>query len=153
MPTIELAFHCEAITPAAAFDRIQDFESYPRYTEAVVSVDIEDNDPHAVISVWTVRFRKGLLRWTERDDIRRDVATIDFCQVSGDFKTFQGSWRVREEEQGATIVYFTAEFDLGMPSLAELLDPIAAAALAENIELILGGLFGAVRQVDPTIAA
>ena len=39
-------------------------------------------------------------------------------------------------------VVFTAEFDLCMPSIADLINPIAERALRENLEAILRGLLG-----------
>lgn len=37
---------------------------------------------------------------------------------------------------------FRAAFDLGIPSLASIIDPIAERTLAENMQLILRGLTG-----------
>jgi hypothetical protein len=39
-------------------------------------------------------------------------------------------------------VVFTASFDLGMPSLAGIIDPIAEHTLRENMCSILRGLLG-----------
>ncbi|MDV3205559.1 MAG: cyclase, partial [Rhodococcus ruber] len=94
---------------------------------------------------WTVKFRKGLLRWTEHDVLDRDAGTIAFTQLEGDFEVFDGTWRIGRTEDGASVV-FDARFDLGIPSLADILDPVAEGALRENIALILSGLFGEIRQ-------
>ena len=56
-------------------------------------------------------------------------------------------WRVAATEEG-TEIEFTAEFDLGMPTLADILDPVAESALRDNIILILAGLLGAVGLVE-----
>jgi hypothetical protein len=58
------------------------------------------------------------------------------------------------QKPGAVEVEFTAVFDLGMASLAAILDPIAEQALRDSIELILRGLLGeqvsfGVRQYVP----
>jgi hypothetical protein len=40
------------------------------------------------------------------------------------------------------LIRFTARVDLGLPGLADLLEPIAEQALATNIRSILRGLLG-----------
>lgn len=135
------------------YQRIADFAAYPKMTEAVVSVDVGGSDADgAVISEWTVKFRNGLLRWTERDVLDPAELTITFVQLRGDFVTFTGTWLVTpatpgaREEPGAT-VDFEAEFDLGIPSLASIIDPVAASTLRSNILLILSGLLGDATEV------
>lgn len=145
MRSVTMSFVLPGIDPSAAFDRIGDFESYPRLTEAVVAVEVAHGDAGEVRSSWTVKFRKGLLRWTEHDVLDRDAGTIAFTQLEGDFEVFDGTWRIGRTEDGASVV-FDARFDLGIPSLADILDPVAEGALRENIALILSGLFGEIRQ-------
>lgn len=148
MRTVGLRALATEVDAATAYDRISDFARYPEFTDAVVSVEVGSADDHAVVSSWTVKFRRGLMRWTEHDTFDRDASTIEFEQLSGDFATFRGVWRVTATEEGAEIE-FTAEFDLGMPTLADILDPVAESALRDNVTVILGGLLGAVRLVAP----
>jgi hypothetical protein len=42
-------------------------------------------------------------------------------------------------------VTFDAELDMGIPSLAAIIDPIARNALRDNVLLILTGLLGSLR--------
>ena len=91
--------------------------------------------------MWAVNFRNGVLRWAEHDVVDRATWTITFVQTEGDFEHFDGSWRLTQVGDDVTI-RFDAVFDLGMPSLAPILDPIAERALVENIERILTGLTG-----------
>ncbi len=92
-------------------------------------------------SDWVVNFRNGILAWTERDAVDRTARTIAFEQLDGDFAVFTGSWAVAPDGDG-TVVRFEATFDLGMPSLAPMVDPIAERALVDNIRAILEGLLG-----------
>lgn len=139
----------------AVFSRIADFERYPQYTEAVREVAILERDGAVLTSTWSVNFRSGVLRWTERDRFDRHHRVIEFAQLDGDFERFTGGWRVVQEPDGVE-VEFTAVFDLGMASLAAILDPIAEQALRDSIELILRGLFGAqlcfCRAIRPRLA-
>jgi ribosome-associated toxin RatA of RatAB toxin-antitoxin module len=146
--TVSLRAIATEVDATTAYDRISDFVRYPELTDTVISVEVTDADHQAVVSTWTVKFRRGLMRWTERDTFDRDGGTIEFEQLSGDFASLRGMWRVTATEEG-TKIGFTAEFDLGMPTLADILDPVAESALRDNITVILGGLLGAVRLVAP----
>jgi hypothetical protein len=58
---------------------------------------------------------------------------------------------------GGTLVRFDAEFDLGIPTLAAILEPVAEAALRGNILKILAGLLGEAQEIvvdaaDPQVA-
>ncbi|WP_432196079.1 type II toxin-antitoxin system RatA family toxin [Streptomyces sp. bgisy027] len=128
--------------PAAVYHRITDFRRYPELTDTVREVRVDALPDGSVVSDWTVSFRGGLMRWRERDTFAPDTLTLTFEQLSGDFQTFEGSWRC-EPRDGGTLVVFTASFDLGIPTLAEILDPVAESTLRTNIARILAGLVGA----------
>lgn len=125
----------------AVFVRISDFESYPKHTKAVREVVIVEMDGVTLTSTWSVNFRNGVLRWTERDRFDHRNRVIEFTQLDGDFKRFAGGWRV-VQKLDVVEVEFSAVFDLGMASLEAILDPIAEQALRDSIELILRGLLG-----------
>ncbi|MDC0771981.1 type II toxin-antitoxin system RatA family toxin [Streptomyces sp. HD] len=128
--------------PAAVYHRITDFRRYPELTDTVRDVRVDALPDGSVVSDWTVSFRGGLMRWRERDTFAPDTLSLTFEQLSGDFQTFEGSWRC-EPRDGGTLVVFTASFDLGIPTLAEILDPVAESTLRTNIARILAGLVGA----------
>ncbi|HEX8067908.1 MAG TPA: SRPBCC family protein [Thermoleophilaceae bacterium] len=118
------------------FERIEDFESYPHITDAVRSVRVTRDGSDTLTSHWEVNFRNGILKWQEEDRVDRDARRIRFDQVAGDLAAFSGEWAVDERDGGA-VVRFTGEFDLGIPSLAPMLDPVAERALGDNVaELI-----------------
>lgn len=146
MRTTEFRFRTEDADAATSYARISDFARYPEVTDAVLSVELDQADSAEVVSTWAVKFRRGQLRWTERDVFDRAAGTIEFEQLTGDFALFRGRWRVDATARG-TEIEFRAEFDLGMPTLADILDPVAESALRDNITLILGGLLGSVRPL------
>ncbi|MEW1599508.1 SRPBCC family protein [Streptomyces sp. NPDC093808] len=141
MPQVTLDALVPGTTAPVVFDRLRDFAAYPKYTDAVREVIVTEAGADTVDSQWWVNFRNGVLCWRERDTIDTTALTIDFTQTEGDFDTFSGSWQVQQHAEAVT-VRFTADFDLGMPSLAALIDPIACDALIEAITLILRGLLG-----------
>ncbi len=141
MRTVTLETLVPAARVDAVFARVSDFGRYPEYTDAVREVTITDHDDGTVDSDWSVVFRNGLLCWSERDHIDPAAYTITFSQTDGDFDTFHGSWQAYQAGPDATLT-FTAHFDLGMPSLAAIIDPIAEHTLRDNMQRILRGLFG-----------
>ncbi|MFE0046404.1 SRPBCC family protein [Streptomyces albireticuli] len=154
MPTVTLRVLAPAIAPTDAYARISDFARYPELTATVESVVVRPPSPDgSVLSEWAVHFRNGLMKWTERDTFSPEASAIAFEQVSGDFATFRGTWGVGADGAG-TLVRFDAEFDLGIPTLAAILDPVAEAALRDNILKILEGLLGEAQEIvaDPELA-
>lgn len=140
MPSVSVAAAVPGARPDEVFAAVADFAAYAGHTEVVREVMVTET-PAGVESAWWVNFRSGVLAWTERDDIDRDGRRITFEQLDGDFALFTGSWAVDPAGDGAAVL-FDATFDLGMPSLAPMIDPIAERALVDTIRAILGGLLG-----------
>jgi ribosome-associated toxin RatA of RatAB toxin-antitoxin module len=142
----------DGLAPADVYGRITDFRRYPELTDTVREVRVDAPLPDgSLVSEWTVTFRGGLMRWRERDSFSPETLSLTFEQLSGDFQTFEGSWRC-EPRDGGTLIVFTASFDLGIPTLAEILDPVAESTLRTNIARILVGLVGA-EVIDECAAA
>ncbi|MFB7939352.1 type II toxin-antitoxin system RatA family toxin [Streptomyces sp. NPDC056049] len=142
MPEVTLDARIPDTTAPAVFERLRDFAAYPKYTEAVREVTVTDIGGDTLDSDWSVNFRNGILCWSERDRVDAANLTIEFTQTDGDFDRFDGAWTVHSHDDGSVTVRFNARFDLGMPSLAAIIDPIACQALTEAISLILRGLMG-----------
>lgn len=153
MRTLELHLHAPDVDPDRAYALISDFARYPSMVDTVREVVVDEPASDGSIrSAWTVRFRTGLLQWTERDVLDPVARTIDFRQITGDFHEFHGQWRLDEAAAGGTMATFTATFDLGMATLEAILDPIALSTLHANIVLIARGLLGAAEEVQPQVA-
>lgn len=155
MRSIELSLRSSAADADAAFHRITEFELYPQLVDEVKSVVVH---PHSgdepLVSEWEIYFRNGPLRWTEVDYIQHAARRIVFEQVDGDFEVFRGSWLVEPLDAAGCAVTFEAAFDFGIPSLAGVLEPIAAKVLKEGITLIVHQLLGDAEVLgDPAIAA
>ncbi|MGW7281891.1 aromatase/cyclase [Streptomyces sp. NPDC054844] len=142
----------DGLAPADVYSRISDFRRFPEYSDTFREVHVEPSLPDgSTVSNWTVEFRGGLMRWRERDTYSPETHSLAFEQLSGDFQTFEGSWRC-EPRDGGTLVVFTAAFDLGIPSMAEILDPVAESTLRTNIARVLRGLANA-EVIDERAAA
>ena len=141
MPDVAVTAAIPRAAPDEVFAAVADFASYAKHTDAVRDVVVRSVDGGATESAWEVNFRNGVLAWTERDLVDPAARRIDFEQVDGDFVVFTGVWAVEPDGDGVT-VRFTASFDLGMPSLAPMVDPIAVRTLVDNVQAILRGLLG-----------
>nr|WP_234319358.1 SRPBCC family protein [Streptomyces sp. NRRL S-237] len=134
-----------------AYARVRDFARYPHLVPIVRRVDVAPAGPgHTVVSDWEVDFRNGVLAWTEEDVFDDTAMGISFRQTEGDFETFDGRWAITPHDAdgngngegggaGCT-VRFEAEFDFGLPSLSQIIDPVAERVLRETIETILRAL-------------
>jgi Polyketide cyclase / dehydrase and lipid transport len=116
-----------------------------------VVTEVSEN---VTVSAWEVAFRVGLLRWTEEDTFDPAALSITFRQLDGDIALFDGSWQCTDTASGSQIA-FTARLDMGIPSLADALEPIAARTLTDNIVTIVRGLTGTAELVaaDVTVPA
>lgn len=154
MPEVTLDIQIPDRSAEKVFDRLRDFAAYPDFTDAIREVRVTAVDNNTIDSKWSANFRNGVLCWSERDRIDPVGLTIEFTQTDGDFEQFDGGWYVQQDGT-ATTIRFTAVFDLGIPSLAALIDPIAARTLLDTIALIARGLFGdgvTLREPEPLAA-
>lgn len=124
------------------YEAVADFKRYAELTEAVRSVELRgEREGGGLLSDWEVNFRNGILRWSEEDWFDRDAGTIRFAMVNGDFEAYSGAWEIHSGDDGP-LVRYRASFDLGVPSLSHVIDPIAERALYDNMVLIMTGLLG-----------
>ena len=154
MRTVAVTATAPGLDADDVFERVADFERYPQVCETVLSVSQEHLDGERTRSTWEVEFRDGVMEWTEEDRLDRRARTIEFTQTIGDFEHFAGRWAVRPQGSDS-VVEFRAEFDLGVPSLGNLLEPIAGRSLRENIAAILRSLLGEQVRIatEPELAA
>jgi len=133
------------------YETLAGFERYPVLCDAVQNVAITKVSENLSVSHWEVTFRAGQLRWTEEDSFDPGAWSIRFRQLEGDMAVFDGSWECIDAAQGSEI-FFSARIDMGIPSLADALEPIAARTLIDNIVSIVRGLVGSAELVSSEVA-
>lgn len=141
MRHVEIHAFIRDLNARTVFDTLADFGHYARLVDTIVSVDIERESAEYARSNWVVKFRNGLLKWSEEDWFRREELRLDFRQTEGDFDEFFGGW-VLENAPGGVKTAMIVDFDFGVPSLASIVDPVAERVLTDVIHQILKGLFG-----------
>lgn len=152
MPRVWVRCHLSERDPEKLLRHATDFARWPEASDSVNWVTVEKQPDGTDISNWEVTFRQGLLRWSERDWLELDKNSAFFELIEGDPHRFDGLWHVEVGEQGSKLT-FDAEFDLGMPSLAHVLDPIAVEAVEDAIESVMRGLYGDDFEIEFTDAA
>jgi ribosome-associated toxin RatA of RatAB toxin-antitoxin module len=130
------------------YQRIAAFPDYVGLCEAVREVEVLDKGDRHMTTNWEVYFHRGILRWTEHAEFVPEEGLINFTEVDGDIDEFRGDWRIEDRADGVSVV-FSVVFDIGIPTLEHILDPIAEEALYDNISSILHGLLGDAVSVAP----
>ena len=151
MRTVRLRLHVPHQPASEVYAALADFGRYPELCDAVQNVAVTDVSENRTVSSWEVTFRAGLLRWTEEDTFDPAALSITFHQLEGDAAVFDGSWECVDAAQGSEIV-FAARLDMGIPSLADALEPIAARTLIDNIVSIVSGLTGSAELITSDVA-
>ena len=151
MRLVHLRLHVPDQPANDVYETLADFERYPELSDAVRSVAVTRASENMTVSHWEVTFRAGLLRWTEEDTFDPGARSITFRQLEGDAAVFDGSWQCVDATPGSEII-FSARLDMGIPSLADALEPIAVRTLSDNIVSIVRGLVGRAELVGSAVA-
>jgi Polyketide cyclase / dehydrase and lipid transport len=125
----------------AALGRVANYRNWPGASDTIRSVEVQEDGDGTSVSRWEVTFRGGLMRWSERDRLDLDGLEHSFKLIEGDPHGFAGTWRAEPTENGCLLT-MDAQFDLGMPSLSHVLDPIAVEALEDAVADVVQSLFG-----------
>jgi len=122
---------------AKVWEAIKSVEAYPSYMSTVRSVEVLDTDGAKRTCAWSVLLKGSILQWTEIDVIHDERWTIEFDQIDGDLDQFVGFWSATPQADGTVRTRLLVDFEIGIPVLADMLNPVAARALAENAETML----------------
>jgi ribosome-associated toxin RatA of RatAB toxin-antitoxin module len=136
------------LDPRRTFSVLRNFESHVQFSEVVRSVRVEPLPDGGRCSHWEVAFRDGILCWTQRDEFDEDRLTASYTLIAGDPAALEGQWSVHPDNGGCRVV-FRSEFDLGIGSLSELLDPLAARILRETVSTQMSEIFGPGFVIEP----
>lgn len=152
MRSVAIQFSVPDRDADAVYRTVADFARYPELSEAVRDVVVTSVEDNVTVSRWEVAFRAGILRWTEEDRMDPARRHIDFRQLEGDIAEFEGSWDCADTDGGATLS-FAARLDMGIPTLADALEPIAVHTLVDNTVAIVQGLFAGATVTDVSTPA
>ena len=148
MRTLEIAAILADVDADDAYDLLSAFEQWPDWSPVIKSVRIKAARGKTIETVWSVAFLEGTLNWTEEDVFDPAHRTCRFRQTEGDADHFCGHWSLTPFGTGCRF-RFSVEFDLGLPSLSDILEPIAEEELRDNLHSVLTGMFGDAVEFAP----
>lgn len=138
MPLIEETINVR-MSAAELFPIISDFEKYPDMMADVKKVTILERGEGYTVSEWINEIDGRVIKWIEKDLIKPEENRIDFEQVKGDLKMFEGFWQL-DEAGSETKITFNISFEFGIPMLAPLLHPLISKKLRENMKQMLADI-------------
>jgi ribosome-associated toxin RatA of RatAB toxin-antitoxin module len=116
---------------------LMDIEQFPTYMSSVEQIRILESDADTRTAEWSVLLRGSILKWTERATIHPERHQMEFVQIDGDLSVFEGCWRLDDLCPGRTRAELAVSFEIGVPLLARMLNPIARESLHDNTEEML----------------
>ena len=140
MPEVKIDLEVKAPIERV-WETILDIERYQESMETVRSVRVvEQTDDTHRQAAWSVLLKGSVLEWVEEEDLDHEAHTVVFKQISGDLDHFDGRWALDALDPGRTQVVFEVEFEIGIPMLADMLNPVAQRSLQENCTEMLRGI-------------
>lgn len=140
MPSVSLDIKIKAPVDRV-WDAVLDVERYPDSMANVRWVKILERDGATLRrSAWSIVLKGSILEWQEEDRLDPEARTVSFHQLSGDLAEFDGEWSLEELGPELTRVTFDVSFEIGIPLLAEMLNPVAQRSLGENCKEMLAGV-------------
>ena len=141
MPVVEVA---ETIAAPArtVWDVVNDVESYPRLMEHVRSLRVLERGDNVRLLEWEVELKGCVMRWIEREELQPEKLRIEYRQIEGELAEFAGFWQLEPIDDASTRVVLSVNFDIGIPMLSEMLNPVAERAIRDNSRAMLTSLAG-----------
>jgi ribosome-associated toxin RatA of RatAB toxin-antitoxin module len=140
MPEVKIDLEVRAPI-GRVWETVIDIERYQDSMDTVRSVRIvEDHGEGRRQVAWSVLLKGSILQWEEEEHLDHEAHTVVFKQLRGDLEHFDGHWALEALSPEQTKVIFEVEFEIGIPMLAEMLNPIAQRSLHENCTEMLKGI-------------
>lgn len=138
MPVIESETFIAA-PPRLAFELACDHDRYKDYgVKDLISVrTVEPDDGHGhQITEWVWNLKGAKIRYRERDFHDAEKLSIHVEQTAGDLKHYVTDWAFLPEGDGTR---FTSrvEFEIGIPMLSGLLDPVAKLVIRGTVDALV----------------
>ena len=139
MPEVHIAMEVRAPIERV-WATVIDIERYRDSMDTVLSVRITEQTDEHRRAAWSVLLKGSILAWEEEEHLDHEAHTVVFKQIRGDLEHFDGHWALEELGPEQTRVVFEVAFEIGIPMLAEMLNPVAQRSLQENCTEMLRGI-------------
>jgi|SRR6478609_3775237 len=123
------------------WDTLLDLESYEESMDNVRWTRlVGDDNERTRRAEWSVLLKGSILEWEEEERLDHDAYKVVFKQLRGDLEFFDGYWSLEELGPNETRAHFEVVFEIGIPMLAEMLNPVAQRSLQESCFEMLRGI-------------
>jgi len=123
-----------------SWELVNDLDAYAGVMEHVRSLEVLERGTNYRVTAWEVDVKGCVMRWVEHEDLDPDHYRIEYRQVEGDLEDFQGFWQLYPVTDDISRVVLSVRFEIGVPMLSEMLNPIAEHAIRENSRAMLMSL-------------
>lgn len=138
MPYVEVSKVINA-SKGQLYEILKDMEKYPQFMKDLKSVKVLERDANTTLTEWQTSIMGNKIKWVEKDIFDDENKHISYHQHSGDLHKFEGEWILKEDTAG-TRVTLTVDFEIGIPMVSGLLNPVAKLMIKENCENMLNAL-------------
>lgn len=138
MPYVEVS-KVVNVPKSEVYEILKEMEKYPQFMKDLKSVKVLERHANTTVTQWETKIMGNTIKWVEKDIFDDENHHISYHQQSGDLHKFEGEW-ILKEEPGGTRVTLTVDFEIGVPMLAGLLNPVAKLMIKDNCENMLNAL-------------
>ena len=128
-------------TKEAIMSLFKDIEKFPEFMKFVKEIKLIENSDSRVLSKWNIDLAGAQVNWKQEDIFDEDRSKIKFRMIQGDFKSYEGEWRLNSIP-GGTRVCLKATFDWGIP----VLEPHVKNTLERKAKIALLGMLKAIKK-------
>ncbi len=136
MPQVEVS---EVISAPVqrVWDVLNDIEAYPQLMEPVRSLKVIETGTGYRLAVWEVDIKGCVMRWTEREEPDPANYRLEYRAIDGDLDEFAGFWQLEALSETTSRATLFVKFDIGLPMLSDMLNPVAERAIHDNSRKML----------------
>jgi len=138
VPVVETGVEIPGVSVLGVWEVVSAFERYPATMADVIGVDWLERAEDRGVTAWRVLLNGSELSWTEAD-VFHPHTRIEFEQTEGDLEVWRGAWELEPASDGVR-VRLVVEFDLGVPSLSAIMDPLGIRAIRSNSHAMLAAI-------------
>lgn len=139
MPTIEVHELLQAPIEKV-WELVRDVEGYPQRMETVRDIEVLESGENWKLVAWEAELKGSILKWVEREEQDPEAYRLSYRQVDGDLERFDGYWQLTSQGSEVTEAVLVVHFDIGIPMLKDMLEPVAERAIRDNSSRMLTSL-------------
>lgn len=104
---------------------------FPKSMPSVISVEDVSSARDGSKTSWQVLFNGNTMSWTEENSFDDAARSYRFVQIEGDLAEWRGEFSLQLHPP-MVVARYDLYFDLGIPALADILEPLGEVAIRDN---------------------